>query len=43
MGFWFQCDLLNLQVTLKGAKDCIAGARARIEEMVEDLVNQVDT
>merc|ERR1719445_2590376 len=29
------------EVTLKGAKDCIAGARARIEEMVEDLVNQV--
>jgi len=29
------------KVTLKGAKDCIAGARQRIEDMIEDLVNQV--
>ena len=33
--------LFFLQVTLKGAKDCIAGARQRIEDMIEDLVNQV--
>jgi len=29
------------KVTLKGAKDCIAGARQRIEDMIEDLINQV--
>jgi len=30
-----------LQVTLKGAKDCVDGARRRILEIVNDLENQV--
>lgn len=33
--------LFPVQVTLKGAKNCVDGARKRIEEIVHDLENQV--
>ena len=32
---------VHVQVTLKGAKDCVDGARKRILEIVNDLENQV--
>ncbi len=35
------CGFVCLQVTLKGAKDCVDAARKRIDEIVQDLENQV--